>query len=245
MWGAMQELSGRSKGRSSERIAEELLRKLGYTVIEKHKRIIIRGVEVGEVDLVARDPEGETYAVEVKAGRLDVGGIRQSYTNAMLLGLKPLVVCKAFADDAARELAMELNVKVIEASDYYLVSAEELEVIVGNTVRRVMDEYMSLMLTPTSKLGVEELRIFEAVAKSSSPAEAARTLNMSIEELLSRIKSLVDKGAIPKYCRRYRELKKYALIVTFKKGIVETISEILEEQKRILSLIEKILGQQY
>jgi len=111
-----------------------LLEELGFKVLETRHRVIVNGVEIGEVDVVAEDGEGTRWAVEVKAGKLDVNGIRQAYVNAVVLGLKPMVVCKGFADDAARQLAELLGVRVIQLSDVFLVEDEELELVVKEAV---------------------------------------------------------------------------------------------------------------
>ena len=48
------QLSSVERWRSSERIAEEILRNLGFEIVEHHKRIVVEGFEIGEVDFVAR-----------------------------------------------------------------------------------------------------------------------------------------------------------------------------------------------
>ena len=65
----MSSLSSVERWRSSERIAARLLEQLGYHVIDSHRKIMINNTEVGEIDFVAQGPDGETYAVEVKAGK--------------------------------------------------------------------------------------------------------------------------------------------------------------------------------
>lgn len=235
-------LSGRARGRSSERIAERLLESLGYTVIERHKRIIMGGVEVGEVDIIARGPEGTGYAVEVKAGRLDVSGVRQAYTNALLLNLKPMVVCKGYADDAARKLAEELGVKVIETGDYYLVSAEELEVIVSEAVSRVIDSYMTALIAPTIRLTPEEYALLEAVATSYTPSDAARSLGIRVQDLMSRISEMIAKGRLPPKARNYRFLRRWALVTLSSmriKSYVEAVINELRELKKVLAELNK------
>ncbi|MEM4468981.1 MAG: YraN family protein, partial [Candidatus Nezhaarchaeales archaeon] len=106
---------------SSERVAIGILERMGFKVLDTRKKIVKDGVEVGEVDIVASNPEGEVYAVEVKAGKASVSDIRQAYTGALLLGMRPMVICKGFADAAAETVARELNVKVLTIPEYYIL----------------------------------------------------------------------------------------------------------------------------
>ncbi|HEC81192.1 MAG TPA: recombinase RecB, partial [Thermoplasmatales archaeon] len=110
----------KTKGLSSERIAKRLLESRGFHVLSIKHRVMDGEDKVAEVDIVAEDSEGVRYAVEVKAGRGDVNAVRQAFANAKLCGFKPLLVCKGFADDAARKVASKLGVEVVELSEYYL-----------------------------------------------------------------------------------------------------------------------------
>jgi predicted RecB family endonuclease len=109
-----------------ENLVLDLLPSLGLRPIASRYRIIKDGVEVGEVDVLAEDEKGVRYAVEVKAGKIDVSGIRQAYVNALLLNARPLVVCRGYADDAAKKLAEELRVEVYALPDYVFLSLDEV-----------------------------------------------------------------------------------------------------------------------
>ena len=93
------------RGRSSERIARGVLERLGYTILETNKKITVDQAEAFEVDILALNPKGEKCCVEVKAGSASVSDIRQVFADSKMLGLKPLLVCKGFADEAAEVVA--------------------------------------------------------------------------------------------------------------------------------------------
>ena len=73
-------------GARFERYILDLLPALGLFPKASRYRIYRNGVEVGEIDILAVDGNGNTYAVEVKAGKIDISGVRQAYTNAKLIG---------------------------------------------------------------------------------------------------------------------------------------------------------------
>ncbi len=174
--------TGRRRWLASERIAFKILEERGFNIVETHKKLLIDGIEVGEVDAIAIGPDGERYVVEVKAGRLDVHGVRQVYTAAELLEAKPLVVAKGFADDAAKKLAEKLGINVIELEDVFLVDAEELENIVYGTVVEATAEILRLILSPPP-VPPHHIERLKAIASSDSAAEAAKRLGVRISEL--------------------------------------------------------------
>ncbi|MEM4627646.1 MAG: hypothetical protein QXX37_05125, partial [Ignisphaera sp.] len=129
---------------SSERVAVSVLEELGYNVLEMRKKVVVNETVVGEVDAVVDDGTGQLFAVEIKAGKIDISGIRQAYVNSVILGMKPLVICKGFADDAAKELAEKLGVKIIQLSDIFLVESEELEIILREVVEDAIANYFEI-----------------------------------------------------------------------------------------------------
>lgn len=242
----MSSLSSVERWRSSERIAARLLEQLGYHVVEAHRRIMVNNVEVGEIDFVAKGPDGETYAVEVKAGKIDVTGVRQAYVNAQVAGMKPLVICKGFADDSARELANTLGVKVISLSDVFLVEDEELEVILREVVEDVIEEYFSMLITPPPQLRHDQLRILRVVARSATISEAAEKLGMSIESLIRRFDEMRGQGVIPKWARRYGSIRRVASFLLTKLEVYERLSEFIkaaEDVKRLSEAVERAVGE--
>jgi len=235
-------LSSVERWRSSERIAARLLEQLGYHVIDSHRKIVINNTEVGEVDFIAQDPNGETYAVEVKAGRIDVTGVRQAYVNAYIAGMKPLVICKGFADDSARELANALGVKVIPLSDVFLVEDEELEVVLREVVEDVIEEYFSMLLSPPPQLRHDHLRILRTVARCTTISEAAEKLGMNIETLVRKFDEMRSQGVIPKWARRYGSIRRVANFLLVKVEVHEKLAEFIraaEELKKLSSLVEE------
>lgn len=104
----------------------DLLPALGLTPLAHRYKIMRDGVEVGEVDVLAEDSSKRLYAVEIKAGKVDVSGIRQAYVNAKLLNATPMVICRGYADESAKKLAEELGIEVVTLPDYVFLSIDEL-----------------------------------------------------------------------------------------------------------------------
>lgn len=211
-------ISSSRKWRSSELIALEYLERQGFRIEEARKKIKVEGVEIGEVDAVAVSRNGVKYAVEVKAGRVDVTGIRQAYVNAVLLGLKPLVVAKGYADDSAAALAKELGVEVIELGDQYLVDAEELEVIVESAVqgfiRRILD-----VLVKDEPVPPQDLEVIDALARSRDIKEFADALKTSVENAMRHVRRIQAKGLLPEDTRSFNELKLYAQLTVLREKV--------------------------
>ncbi len=204
-------VSWRRRWRSSERIALRVLEELGYKIVETDKKIVIDGIIVSEVDAVAVDDEGNCYAVEVKAGSIDVTGIRQAYTNAQLVGCKPLIIGKGFSDEAAEKLAEKLGVKAYQLSDVFLVDAEELELIIRGSIESVLMDLLEAF-TYSEKLRSSDIRALEIIAKSHSVSEFADLMGVSIRDAVKVINSLREKGVIPHRLKDYRSIRLYALL---------------------------------
>lgn len=181
------------KGMSAERIARGILEKKGFKILEVNPKVLVKGVEIGEIDLIVQDDSG-IYAVEAKAGRADVGSVRQIYANAKLLGYMPMLVCKGFANDAAEAIARELEVNMIEMGEFYLLlEPEELETIVRKAMRDVLDEY-GLRPIPIKPPSEDDIRILTALVGSSASEQAAYNLGVSERELGVRIGMLKEAG---------------------------------------------------
>ncbi|GAB6148165.1 restriction endonuclease [Stetteria hydrogenophila] len=180
--------------RASEAIAASLLEDMGFRVKGVRVKVEVSGVEVGEVDILA-EKGGETYAVEVKAGALDVSGVRQAYVNAQLLGAKPLVVARGLADDSARVLAERLGVEVITLPDSLPLTPEEVHEAVKHAVLEALEELASRLFNcPT--LTREEAETLEAVAASETIKEAGERLGVTVEDLAGRLGSLRRRGIL-------------------------------------------------
>ncbi|WP_440059434.1 recombinase RecB [Thermogladius sp. 4427co] len=228
--------SSRRKGAISERIAVRVLEELGFRVIETDRKIVVNNIEVGQVDAVVSDESGKTYAVEVKAGKVDVGGVRQAYVNAILLGASPLIVCKGFADDAARELAEKLGVRVIQLSDVFLVESEELYAIIRDVIEEALTDYLELFYSYSPRLKQEYAEILRAIHSSSNIEEAAGSLGIEVSELVKRIDEMKRSGVLPRWASKYSSIKRVATILLQKQALASALEETrrLAEQVRTL-----------
>jgi len=223
-------ISSKRKWRSSELIALEYLEKKGFKIVETRKKIRIEGVEVGEVDAIIESQNGERYAVEIKAGSVDVTGIRQAYVNAVLLGMKPLVVAKGFADDSALALARELGVEVLELGNQYLVEAEELEVIVESAIQGLLRRVLDIVLS-NEPVPPQELAVIESMAKSRDIKEFADSLKTSVENAVKHIKRLQGRRLLPEDTKSYSELRMYAQLILLREKLSrleKTLSKYLQ-----------------
>ena len=239
----MIQLSSSQRWHSSERIAQKLLEDMGLKVVETNKKVIINNVEVGEVDIIARDDEGNVYAVEVKAGKLDVTGVRQAYVNAMLLGMRPMVICKGFADDAAYELASHLGIKVIQLSDIFLVESEELEIVIREAVEDAVSSIFELILEPLPTIRDNEKKLIEVLASAHSLQDAASKLDIPLEVLLKNIDTLRSQGVIPKWARKWSSIKRCAQILATKIKIYDQImalQQMLDKMQQVIPMISKL-----
>lgn len=194
--------------RSSLSVAKAVLRDRGFEIIAELVPVRVGGYEVSDVDLIAVK-SGESYAVEVKSGRLDVGGVRQAYVNALLLNSKPLVVCRGFSDAASEALAGELGVEVIVLEDLLLSDPDELRSILREEIRSALMEVLPSVLYP-SELDEDEIIVLRRIAESSDFLEAASSLGMTPERLGGILKEMRARGKIPKWAKDYSQVKEWA-----------------------------------
>ncbi len=195
--------------RSSEAIAAQLLEDLGYNIIEIHKKIIAEGVEIGEIDIIA-EKNSEIYAIEVKAGSVDLSGVRQAYVNAKLLNAKPLVIARGI-DEKARNLAEKLGVEVILLPDLILTSPDDLREIVFEAVMYAIEEITSV-ITKCQTLTDKEKEIIEAIAFTNNIREASERLGKNLKETAREISQLTSKGILPRGSYRLIKLASRLLI---------------------------------
>ncbi len=206
--------------RGSLSAARAVLRSMGFEITGE--RILIRrgGFEISDVDLMA-SKDGEMYAVEVKSGRLDVGGVRQAYVNALLVGARPMVVCRGFADPSAEALAGELGVEVVELDDVFLSDPEELRSLIREEVRRAMLEVLPSILRPP-ELESEDVEVLRAISEAMTFTEAAKILGMNEEELGRSLGKMRGLGKIPKWIRDFSQLREWSRSLLRSRG--ETFS---------------------
>jgi predicted RecB family endonuclease len=175
------------KGLDAEDVAVSILEKIGYTILERRKPIVVGGVKVAEVDVIARDQEGNVLAVEVKSGKASVTDVRQVFSNSKLLKAKPLLVCKGFSDASAISLASELGVRYLLLPEYYLFTLEDFKEVSKEVIRDLLMLYLSLDIEGISE---EEEKIVEALASSNSFSEASEKLGVSEEEFGRQISKM-------------------------------------------------------
>lgn len=215
----------KTKGLSSERIAKRLLESRGFHVLSIKHRVMDGEDKVAEVDIVAEDSEGVRYAVEVKAGKGDVNAVRQAFANAKLCGFKPLLVCKGFADDAARKVASKLGVEVVELSEYYLLlEPEELESIIKKCVEEVFETHG--FLPYSAEVNEEDRRVLKAVSTAKSFDEACGKLKMDHKELGKKLEDMSTRGVLPNRSLGFRDLKRCCSSVLARSEILSKLNEI-------------------
>ena len=206
--------SGRRAWRASEALAAWLLEGMGFRVLEFHKKIVVDGVEVGEIDIVA-ERGGQLYAVEVKAGQADLGAVRQAHANAVAAGMKPMVIARG-ADESARKLAEKLGVELLVTSDIVYAGADEVREIVREAVAEALLDLAATLYNCT-KLTEEEERVLRAIAESPTIQEAAERLGESLEGLSAKLGMLRSKGVLPKG-RNYKALRTAAMLAVMCRG---------------------------
>ncbi len=206
--------SGRRAWRASEALAAWLLEGMGFRVLELHRKIVVDGVEVGEIDIVA-EKGGQLYAVEVKAGQADVGAVRQAYANAVVAAMKPMVIARG-ADDSARKLAEKLGVELLITSEIIYAGADEVREIVREAVADALLD-LAATLYNCPKLTGEEEDVLRAMAESSTIHEAAERLGLTLGELSARLGQLRDKGVLPR-SKSYKALRTAAMLAVICRG---------------------------
>ncbi len=194
--------------RNSLKVASQILRERGFEILGENIPVQVSGFQVSDIDLLARGPDG-LYAVEVKSGKLDVGGVRQAYVNALIMKAKPLIVCRGFSDPSARALAEEMRIEVILLEDIFLSDPEELRALIREEVRSAIMEVLPNILAPPH-LNEEERKILKAIADSLDFFDAARRLNIKPEELGRILGKLRGENKIPKWTKDYQQVKSWA-----------------------------------
>ena len=158
------------------------MRAIGFKIIERNKEVEIGGKKVAEVDIVAQPPQ-RPYAVEVKAGKVDVGAVRQAFANAKLLGAEPMVIGTGWANEEAKLAAEKLGVKYLMFSDLFVTQREELYEVVRSAIEDVIATLIEkvepdenacealvkeqLSTEMLKKYGVKGLKLTKAIIKLS------------------------------------------------------------------------------
>lgn len=218
------------KGLSAEDVAISILESLGYSILERRKQVFVNNVKVAEIDIVAKDQEGNLLAVEVKSGKASVTDIRQVFSNSKLINARPLLICKGFSDSSAITLASELGISYLLLPEYYLFTFEDFKEIAKEIIYDLLSFYLSFEVSSVSE---EDVKIIKAIANSNTFTEAAAKLNTS-EESLRR--AIVNLGIFRlKESSNFSYLKLQALLINEKLNEVKRLENI--EQK--LNALEK------
>jgi predicted RecB family endonuclease len=236
----------RRKGASSERIARYILEQIfNFEIVETSKEILLNGLQISEADMIAEDPDGQLYLVEVKAGYADVGSLQQVYANSQLISssevkYKPMVICKGFSNEAAKKMAEELNIKAIRLSDMFMIlGPEELEVIVREAVKEIFDAYglRPILLDEMTEI---EQKLLEAIVNASSFEDVIKNINMPETLIGKMLGQLRKKGVLPIGSGNFETLKRRAnrILVFFKKE--EKYKELEKNLSEIMELLQDI-----
>lgn len=218
------------KGLSSERIAKRLLENRGFHILST-KHVIKEGDEkIAEVDIIAEDSNGKRYAVEVKAGKGDMNSIRQTYANAKLCEYKPMLICKGYADDAARKAAIKLDVKVVELSEYYLLlEPEELESIIKKCIEEVFETHG--FLPYTAEIDDKDRKLLKTISTAKNFDEAAKQIKIDQKELGKKIEDLTNRSILPNRSLSFRDLKRCSSSILVRSEIMLKLNEIEKRLK--------------
>jgi len=227
------------KGISAERIARYILEKMGFKIIKTSERFKVDEVEIAEVDYIAESPEGEKYVVEVKAGDIDVSTIRNSYANAQILKMKPLIIGRGFSNEAAKKIAESLGVKVLQMSDFFiLLDPTELEIIVRGIMTDVLNEYGFGPIYP-AELDENELEFLITLSKSKDIQEFLNKTKMTNKDFGRFISTLKKKGILPEKSMKFSLLQRYIRTYLFWTDLHHSLKDLNEKLDKIIKLLER------
>jgi predicted RecB family endonuclease len=210
-------LDARRFWKSSEAIASSYLESMGYRIVDVHRKVVVSGVEVSDVDIVA-ERGGTFYAIEVKSGAIDFDSLRQAYVNARLLGMKPMVIGRGLADSRIDVVARELGVEVLVLPDLVVTSLNEIREAVYEAVYSALNELLAT-ISLCSKIEEDDLRVLEVLADSEVLMDAATRLGLSEGELASKIAFLREKYLLPR--GRYQSLVLVARVLVLCRRMLE------------------------
>lgn len=197
------------KGYSLEEIAENFLVSRGYEILERRKTVVKNNTPIAEIDIVAKK-DNELYAIEVKSGRISITDIRQTYTNAVLVNAKPLIIGRGFSDKASEETAKILNVEVLILDEYLsFISLEELSASVDQSFINILSNIFSFDIT---RVNSKDLEVIKVLAMSKNFSDAAEKLNMSKRELSNIIKDFRNRRVLT-YTRTFNTIRLQANII--------------------------------
>jgi len=206
-----------------------MLDSMGFSILAANHEVRSEGETIAEIDILA-EKDGERYAVEVKAGRANLSSVRQAYANAQLSGMRPMLICKK-ASDAVHESAAQLDVSIVEFSEYHLLlEPEELESIVKTCMEEVMEQYGFLPYNVS--LDDHDREVLHGLATADDFQGAAVHLEMNDDDLGRELARLSDRGVLPQRSLSFADLKRCA-------GQILARQELLERLERIEALLRQ------
>ncbi len=141
-----------------------------------------------------------------------------------------MLICKQFADDAARKVASKFHVKVIELSEYYLLlEPEELESIVKKCVEEVFETHG--FLPYSAEIDVKDRKLLRAISVSKDLDEVTKKLNIDRKEFGKKINDLTRRGILPARSLSFRDLKRCCTSVLARFEIILKLNKIEERLK--------------
>ncbi|MFO8133820.1 MAG: YraN family protein [Thermoplasmatota archaeon] len=210
-------------------MARRMLDSMGFSILEANHEVRSEGETIAEIDILA-EKDGVRYAVEVKAGRANLSSVRQAYANAQLAGMRPMLICKK-AGEAVHESAAQLDVSVVEFSEYHLLlEPEELESIVKTCMEEVMEQYGFLPYNVS--IDERDRQVLHAVATADDFSDAAAHLEMNDDRLGQELARLSHRGVLPQRSLSFADLKRCA-------GQILARQELLERLDRIETLLRQ------
>ncbi len=219
------------RGLMVEELAESLLRGLGFEIKEKRKRVTRNDTFIAEIDILA-EKEGVVYAVEVKTGKASTSDVRQAYANAVLVKAKPLIVCRGFSDKGAEETAKQLGVEVISfPSHYFFASPEDLSKIIERAVEKVL---LRLLRGDVRAIDPEDVAILNAIARSSTFKQAAKSLDMDEKELENEIVKLKKRNILTNVSS-YDSMRLQSLLLIREYEVLNSLESIRRKLEALLT----------
>ncbi|MDP8003024.1 MAG: restriction endonuclease [Caldisphaera sp.] len=204
-------IQGKSAMRSSESIAKNLLEQMGFRIVDFHKKVLINGIEISDVDIVA-EKDGKKYAVEVKAGTADVSSIRQIYVNSKLLNMEPIIISRGLSDEKAEELAKTLNVNIMLVSDQILTSLDEIYASFREALTDFLNDFLKY-ISKCNSIDEHELKILSDISVSDDIDMAAKNSGLNFDDFIKELSILHNKGVLPKGRYEYISLISKLLII--------------------------------
>ena len=181
-------------GKRFEDYVAELLSSLGFQILDKRVKVYLNGVEVGEVDIIAIDNNGQKYAIEVKSGKIDVTGVRQAYVNAILLNAKPMIIARGFSNDSAKILAENLGVKTIILDDVIVLSIDELKTVIKQAIYEILNEILDDLIKIPDLINDELIRVVTYCNDWKCICDELGYSDLECGNFIRRIKNYIQQG---------------------------------------------------